>query len=135
MTDDERKEKKFEESVWKNLIEKVKKENRVAGTKSIEGPLTKQENKTPISIESIEKPLKTDLPIEKTIEKPTAEGKLPELEKKTIELPKAARKQSKSPGKFTTIMVTRELKERLDVKKGPKESYGDVLERLLKEKQ
>lgn len=132
MGDDKKDEKKFEDSVWKNLIEKVKRENRTATAKSIEEPTTKQELNTPKSIESIEKPAKIELPIEKSAEELVAEEKTVEPEKKTIELPKAAKKQSKSSGKFTTIMITRELKKRLDIKKGPKESYGDVLERLLK---
>jgi hypothetical protein len=135
MADDKKKEGKFEDSVWKNLIEKVKKENRVASTKSIEEPLTKQEDTMPKSIESIEKPVKTELPIEKPVEEPVAEEKTTEPEKKATEPPKKEIKAPKSSNKFTTIMVTRELKERLDVKKGPKESYGDLLERLLKKEE
>jgi hypothetical protein len=132
MDDDKKKEKKFEDSVWKNLIEKVKKENRTASTESIEEPTTKQEMVMPKSIESIEKPVKTDIPIEKPAEELVVKEKIAEPEKKTIEPPKKARKPSKGSGKFTTIMVTKDLKQRLDSKKEPKESYGDLLERLLR---
>ena len=128
MADEEKKEKKIEESVWKNLIEKVKKENRAATTESIEEPTTKQGMVMPKSIESIEKPVKTDIPIEKPGEETLTEEKISEPEKKV-------RKPPKSSGKFTTIMITRDLKERLDIKKEAKESYGDLLERLLRKEQ
>jgi hypothetical protein len=135
MADEEKKEKKFEDSVWKNLIEKVKKENRASSQESIEEPATKQGNNTSKPIESIEKPAIADTPIEKSMEEPAIEEKIPEPEKKTIEPPKKAKKPAKGSGKFTTIMITRDLKQRLDVKKGSKESYGDLLERLLKKEE
>ena len=117
-----------DDSVWKSLIEEVKEES--PRKESIESPPTKQETETQDSIEN-----KTiDNPIEKTIEKPKEEAK---SEGEQEEKPEEAEKKPKKPealkkgGKFTTIMLTRELKEKLEKAKDPHESYGDFIKRLL----
>ena len=115
---------KFEEDVWKSLIEKVKKENRAANQQPIDKIPPKREKvlEKPIerqTIDNIEK-----IPLEKPIESESIEE---EHVKPTVK----PKKPEKS-GKFTTIMITKELKEKLASQKQGKESYGDVLERLLK---
>ena len=93
-----------EDSVWKSLINEVKEE------KPIENEPAKQGVENQDSIEN--------KPIEKTIEKPL---------EKAIEKPK----KEPSKSKFTTIMITKELKDKIDSEKDPHESYGDFIKRLL----
>jgi len=101
-----------EDSIWKSLIEEVKEES--PKVESIERQPAKQEAEIKNSIEN-----KT---IEKPIEKPLAKS-----EEKSVE----QSKKEKKVGKFTTIMITRELKGSIDSKKDPHESYGDFIKRLL----
>lgn len=107
-----------EDSVWKSLIAEVKEET--PRVKSIESPPTKQGAENENSIEK--------KPIEEPIENPLAK---PEEESKTEEKPAERPKKEKKAGKFTTIMITRELKGDIDSKKDPHESYGDFIKRLL----
>jgi hypothetical protein len=110
-----------DEFLWKELIEKVKQENRAVSAKSIEEPATKE---------------KLDVP--KPIEKPTIdESSIEEMPEEPVpveEVKKPAKGVVKKSGKFTTIMITKDLKKRLTEKKEPRESFGDLLERLLKNK-
>ncbi|MFH1473621.1 MAG: antitoxin VapB family protein [Candidatus Aenigmatarchaeota archaeon] len=121
MADNKKGEEKSDDSLWKDLIEKVKQENRVATVKSIEEPPTKVGLDIP---KPIEKPAIDEIPIEKPLEEPASVEK--------IKLP--AKRAVKKSGKFTTIMITKDLKKRLSEKKEAGESFGDMLERLLKEK-
>jgi len=124
MADNDKEEGKSEDSTWKDLIKKVKQENKTAGIESIEESPTKEILDVP---KPIEKPAIDTIPIEKPLEEPSVEEKMP-APKKTM------RKPRKSSGKFTTIMITRDLKQKLASQKQPRESFGDLLERLLKEK-
>jgi len=121
MADNEKEGEEYDDSLWKDLIEKVKKENRAASTKSIEGPAPFKESVIP---KSIEKPTIDDVSIENPVTEPAP------IE--SVKTP--AKRIAKGSGKFTTIMITKDLKKRLTGKKQPRESYGDLLERLLENK-
>ena len=120
--EEEKKSKSENGDVWKNIIEEVKEESPKA--ESIEEkPSSKQGVEIQNSIEN-----KTiDKPIEKTIETPK-EGTKPE--EKQEEKPKPKTEKSKNE-KFTTIMLTKELKQKLKEAKDPHESYGDFIKKLL----
>jgi hypothetical protein len=134
MAEDGEKKSEDEDSIWRSIIEEVKKEGKPVKEKSID--VTKEEKikevipkqgaKKPESIEkeSIEKSI--EIP-EESIEKPVEKEEEPVDEAKPEEITKLVEK----PSKFTTIMITKELKERLAKEKNPKESYGDLIERLL----
>lgn len=122
MADNEKKKDKFEDSTWKDLIKKVKQENKTAGIESIEESPTKEILDVP---KPIEKPSIDNVPIENPLEEPAVEEKMPAPQR-------TARKPRKSSGKFTTIMITKDLKQKLASQKELKESFGDLLERLLK---
>jgi hypothetical protein len=113
------------------LIKEVKEENpKTEPIESPPSPPTKQEAESRNSIES--KPKEDS--IEKSIEKPKEETKPEEKqEEKTKESEKKPSKPEtkKKGGKFTTIMLTKELKEKLEKGKDPHESYGDYIKRLL----
>ena len=116
--EDEKKSKSENGDVWKNIIKEVKEES--PKSESIEKkPATKQEPKTQDSIEN--------KAIEKPIEKPKEETK---PEEKQEEKPEQKATKSKN-AKFTTIMLTKELKQKLKDAKDPHESYGDYIKKLL----
>jgi hypothetical protein len=112
MEDEKRKASGNGDDVWKSMIEEVKKE--APKQESIdETPAPKQGIETQDSIENktIEEPI--EKPLEKAEEAPKKEA------------------PAKKAGKFTTIMLTKELKQRLEKAKDPHESYGDCIKRLL----
>ncbi|MBN2202730.1 MAG: hypothetical protein JW700_00890 [Candidatus Aenigmarchaeota archaeon] len=118
---DEEKKRSSEdgESVWKNLIEEVKEE--APKPQSIEeSASTKQEAETQDSIEK--------KPIENSIEIPKEETQIPSEKPKTEDKPK---EDAPKKSKFTTIMLTKELKAKLEKAKDPHESYGDYIQRLI----
>lgn len=126
MEDEKKKASGNEESVWKSMIEEVKKEKHEEPIEK--SPSTKQEADSQNSIES-----KTiEEPIEKAEEKPKeSEEKPKEAEKPKQVEKKTSKPKEKKGGKFTTIMLTRDLKEKMEKAKDPHESYGDFIKRLL----
>jgi len=127
--DKEKKEEiKDENSIWKSIVEEVKKQGMPIKEKSIENTETelapKYDIKKPESIEKVSIEESIEIPEEKSIEK---------ISKKEEHKKISSKEQVTKPvgSKFTTIMITKELKERLAKKKEPKESYGDVIQRLL----
>lgn len=146
--EEKKKETEDEDSIWKSIVEEVKKQGTPVREKSIEVSEERPKevrslSKKPIEKVSGELAPKYDIKPKESIEKPSIEGPIgtsieksiegvPEKEEtKKITPKKEAEKPVKIPSKFTTIMITRELKEKLAKEKEPKESYGKFIKRLL----
>ena len=127
MAEDEEKES---EDVWKSIIEEVKKKGKPVKEASIDVSekqvIPKQDIKKPEAIEKISIEKSIEIPKE-SIEKPLED----ELEEEKPKEMVSKQSIAEEPSKFTTIMITKELKERLVKAKNPKESYGKLIERLL----
>ncbi|MFH0929045.1 MAG: hypothetical protein V1818_01665 [Candidatus Aenigmatarchaeota archaeon] len=125
MEEEKKKASDSGESIWKSLMKEVKEE--APKEESIdETPAAKQ---GPVFQNSIEKK-----PIEDSIEKPlenTEEKTDKPKEETKAEEKSAEKKEAPKKSKFTTIMLTKELKEKLTKAKDPHESYGDYIQRLL----
>lgn len=125
MEDDKKKASGDKEDVWKSLINEVKEEQPKQPIEKAPAPKQGPETQDSIGNKTIDKSI--EKPIENAKEEPKAEEGEP---KEAEEKPKEA-KPAKKVGKFTTIMLTRELKEKLHSAKDPHESYGDFIARLL----
>ena len=118
-------DKENEDSFWKSIIEKVKKEGKYKSEKSIERPKEITPKEDIQKSESIEKSIDIEKPIGKSIEK---------IKKEEFKEITPREEPIDEPNKFTTIMITKKLKERLAEEKNSKESYGKFIERLLENK-